>query len=165
MPLSIPSDTVCYIDANILYYAFVETPPFSAVCRELLARVQSGDLEGVTDVRALADALHKTMLAEVSARHHLPRGKLVGWLKRHREALTQLPQSEAVAHRLRRLRLRVLAVPGDILPEAMVIAQQSRLLTNDAIMVAMMRRNQITRLATNDDDFDGLGEIQVWKPR
>lgn len=39
------------------------------------------------------------------------------------------------------------------------------LLTNDSLIVALLQRHGITHLATNDDDFDRVPGITVWKPR
>jgi predicted nucleic acid-binding protein len=49
--------------------------------------------------------------------------------------------------------------------EAAAICQAHGLLTNDALIVAVMQRHGITHLATNDDDFDRVPGITVWKPR
>jgi predicted nucleic acid-binding protein len=78
MPLDVPDGERCFLDANILYYCFVETPPLSDVCRRLLQRVQNGDVVALTDARALSDCAHKTMLAEVSQRFGRTRERLVG---------------------------------------------------------------------------------------
>lgn len=53
--------------------------------------------------------------------------------------------------------------------ESLVDAQQKvgahGLLANDALIAALMQRHNITHLATNDDDFDVVPGITVWKPR
>jgi predicted nucleic acid-binding protein len=38
-------------------------------------------------------------------------------------------------------------------------------LTNDATIVALMRRHGLIHLATNDDDFDRVPGLVVLKPR
>lgn len=38
-------------------------------------------------------------------------------------------------------------------------------LTNDAMIVALMRRHQLSHLITNDDDFDAVPGLTIWKPR
>jgi predicted nucleic acid-binding protein len=37
-------------------------------------------------------------------------------------------------------------------------------LTNDALILAVMEKLGVTLLATNDDDFDGVEGIIVYKP-
>lgn len=62
-----PDSTVCFIDANIFYYHFVETPPFSQPSTACLERVASGAITGYSSVHVLAEAIHKIMLAEAAA--------------------------------------------------------------------------------------------------
>ena len=45
------------------------------------------------------------------------------------------------------------------------ISSEAGLLTNDALIVAAMRASGIRHLVTNDDDFDRVPGITVWKPR
>jgi len=59
----------------------------------------------------------------------------------------------------------ILPLEPATLAHAAEIAQQQSLLTNDAVSVALMRVHGLTHLVTNDDDFDGIPGLQVWKPR
>ena len=165
MPLDIPDSERCFLDANILYFCYVEQPLVSEACRNLLKRVQNGDIIGFSDVRSLNDCVHKTMLAEVSQRFGRSRERLVGWLKQHPEALAELPMSAKVADRLPLLRLNILPNEATMLPTVVSIAQSQRLLMGDSSIVALMQIHGITHLATNDDDFDRVPGITVWKPR
>jgi predicted nucleic acid-binding protein len=38
-------------------------------------------------------------------------------------------------------------------------------LTNDSLTIAAMEKLQLRDLVTNDDNFDSLSGVQVWKPR
>lgn len=165
MPLDVPEGQRCFLDANILYYCFVETPPFSESCRKLLTRVQGGEVVALTDVRALGDCVHKVILAEVSHRFGRTRDRLIGWLKQHREALAYLPKTAQACGRLLQLRLSVVPNESAMLPTAVAIAQEHQLLLSDAGIIAQMQRHGIAHLATNDDDFDRIPGITVWKPR
>jgi predicted nucleic acid-binding protein len=105
------------------------------------------------------------MLAEVSQRFGRPRERLVGWLKKHPEALMELPKTAEVCDRLAQLPLTVLPNEVSIITTAINIAQNHRLLMGDASIVALIQRHGLTHLATNDDDFDRVPGITVWKPR
>lgn len=56
-------------------------------------------------------------------------------------------------------------VTPDLLETASDFSIQCRLLTNDALTVAVMRQLKLTHLVTNDDNFDVVTGIVVWKPR
>ena len=45
------------------------------------------------------------------------------------------------------------------------VPRETGLLTNDATTVALMRRHGLSDVATNDDDFDAVPGLTVWKPR
>jgi predicted nucleic acid-binding protein len=59
----------------------------------------------------------------------------------------------------------LLAADGPALAQATGVAQQVGLLTNDALIVTLMRRRGLTHLVTNDDDFDAVRNLTLWKPR
>jgi predicted nucleic acid-binding protein len=45
------------------------------------------------------------------------------------------------------------------------LSRQHGLLTNDAVILALMRRHGLTNLVTNDDDLDAIPGLTIWKPR
>src|SRR5690242_466675 len=83
MALDLPDGSACFIDANIFYYHFVETPRYSDLCTDFLARVSLGRITAFTSVHAIADAVHKIMVTEVAAHFSLNRAGLVTWLQNH----------------------------------------------------------------------------------
>jgi predicted nucleic acid-binding protein len=165
MPLDVPNGERCFVDANILYYCFVETPDFSVASRDFLHRAQQADVDAVTSVRCLSDCIHKTMLAEISQRFGRSRDRLIGWLKQNPNAFDQLPKTAEVCSRLLQLRLTVLPHEASILSQAVALSQSHQLLLGDATIVALMQRHGITHLATNDDDFARVPGITIWQPR
>jgi hypothetical protein len=44
MPLSLPAGASCFLDANVFYYHYVNTPPHSVHCTELLRRAVLADV-------------------------------------------------------------------------------------------------------------------------
>lgn len=52
-----------------------------------------------------------------------------------------------------------------MLPSVLSKAQSEKLLLGDASIVVQMQRYGIVHLVTNDDDFDRVPGITVWKPR
>jgi uncharacterized protein len=161
---AIPDGVVCYLDATIFYYHLVDAPPLSDDCSDLLTRIERARMQGVTSSVAIAEATHKVMLAEVVQRHGVDHRGLIARLKRHPELLEGLTTHQRVAATVRSLRLPVEAITLEILARGAALSSQQRLLTNDALTLAVMERLRVTALATNDDDFDAVEGITVYKP-
>jgi predicted nucleic acid-binding protein len=161
----LPAGESCFVDANILGYACIEFVPFTARCRAFLERVAGGEVTAFTSAGALADALFKTMIIEASRRFVPPGTKPLAFLQRHPDVIGQLSHYAAAAEGLATLPLQLLPVDWSAIRACARVSTQHRLLTNDAMIVALMQRHGLTHLATNDDDFDAVPGIRAWKPR
>lgn len=164
MPLDLPNGTTLFVDANILAYAVVEHQEFTPPCRDLLHRIELGRIAASTASFAIADALHKIMLAETRLR--LSELVNVGrHLQNHPETVKSLVFARQSAQFFAGLPLELLPLDKSSLVEAMEISGRYGLLTNDSRILTLMQRHGISHLATNDDDFDQVPGITVWKPR
>ena len=160
----IPDGVMCFIDATIFYYHLVSTPPLSDDCLDLLARAGTGAINGVTSTVALAEATHKVMLAEIVRRHGVVPQGLIARLKKHPELLDHLTEHQQVVALAQTLQITIEPITADLLRRGAELSPQQRLLTNDALMLAVMEKLGVSHLATNDDDFDSLAGLTVYKP-
>lgn len=160
----IPDGVTCFIDATIFYYHLVNTPPLSDDCLNLLARAGTGAIRGVTSTVALAEATHKVMLAEVIRQHGLVPQGLIARLKKHPELLDHLTEHQQVLALAQALQITIVPITTDLLQRGAELSPQRRLLTNDALMFAVMEKLGVSHLATNDDDFDSIAGLTVYKP-
>jgi len=165
MPLDLPDGDTCFVDANIFYCHFVETPPLSETCTTFLERAANGNIQVYTSLHILSEAVHKVMLTEAEAKFGRNRAGLVHWLQGHRYRISELSQFLQAAASLAGMVLFLLPADAVLLAEAATLSAQLGLLTNDATIVALMRRHGLSNLASNDDDFDGVPNLTVWKPR
>ena len=129
----IPSGTSCIVDANVLYYHLVSYPGLSEECTTLLARGAEGSVSLVVPAVALAEAVHKVMLAEAAAKFDLPLRGLAHRLNRHREWISQLEAHEEVLPAAKAAQAETLPVTGEHIELATQLSVRHRLLTNDAI--------------------------------
>jgi predicted nucleic acid-binding protein len=162
----VPAGVGVFIDANIFHYAVIPVTPFTDAVLPFVNRLRAREFVGYASFQTLADAQHKTMLSLAAIQYGLTRSGMVGWLKNHPDQIQTLAGLTQAATMLRALPLNIL--PSEetaLLLEAAAICQAHGLLTNDALIVAVMQRHGITHLATNDDDFDRVPGITVWKPR
>lgn len=165
MPLDLPDGAACFLDANILYYALVPTADVSAACLSLLDRVIAGRISASVCVPVLSDVIHKVMMSEAAQLAGRDRSGMVGYLGKHPDIIKRLVEYPMAMERLGAVPMDILPVDDQFLHEAGRLAVQHGLLTSDAMIVALMERHAITHLVSNDDDFDSIQSITVWKPR
>jgi predicted nucleic acid-binding protein len=165
MPLELPDGTACFVDSNVLYYALVPTPPMSDRCLSLLDRAIAGRISIAVSIPVLSDTIHKVMISEAAQLTGRDRAGMVGYLGRHPEVVSRLVEYVNAMDRLRAVPMSILTVDDELLHYAARVAVRHGLLTNDAMIVALMERNRLTDLVTNDDDFDRVPLLTVWKPR
>lgn len=165
MPLDVPAGSIVFIDSTILHYAMVDFPPATAMCVGLLKRIASGELMGCITVPVLNDAVHKVMCSEARERFNQPRANLVPWMKANPQRVRELSQADKLLNLVNALPLSLVTTNTAALQEAQTFVRQFGLLASDALIAATLRGHGIAHLATNDDDFDGLLELTIWKPR
>jgi predicted nucleic acid-binding protein len=127
-------------------------------------RVERQVVQGYTSTALVAEAVHKIMLAEAVQQYSLPDKGIVTRLKEKPEqvkGLTHMPVTED----FEKMNISIEVVTADLIKEAERLFAQHGLLTNDSITLALMKRLGLTDLATNDDDFDDVSWVTVWKPR
>jgi predicted nucleic acid-binding protein len=165
MALDLPDGSTCFVDSNILYYALVSTPTVSEHCIALLDRAIAGHLSVSVSVPVLSDAIHKIMMSEATQLVGRNRSGIVGYLGKHPEIIAQLVEYPQAMPRLSVVPMNTLPVDPELLSDAARLAVQHGLFTNDSLIVALMQRHQLTHLVTNDDDFDRIPGLTLWKPR
>jgi hypothetical protein len=63
------------------------------------------------------------------------------------------------------MHLTILPLTLDIVQASAEVRKREGLLTNDSFVVACMREQGLTQLATANGDFDWVGGIEIYKPR
>jgi predicted nucleic acid-binding protein len=165
MLATIPNGTRCFIDANVFVYHFVSVPDVSDICTDFLKRVEQKEIVGITSSAVVAEAVHKVMLADAMALHSLPHKGLAHYLQKHSQLLNPLSKHKDVIKTIRFLGLQVEPLTLDLLELGASISAKEELLTNDSLTIAVMQNLKLEDLVTNDDNFDKVSGIKVWKPR
>jgi predicted nucleic acid-binding protein len=157
-----PAGARCFLDANIFVYYFVRNALFSPACWDLLQRVEAGELTACTSPMMISEALHRIMLSEVQTK--FSKAKPLAYVQGHRQVISQLAGYHAACVGMSRLKLEILSIDAQIFGATWAVAAQHTLMTDDASTLALMRREGIGYLATNDDDFRDVPGITVCKP-
>ena len=160
----LPRGESVFVDANTWVYHFTAHPVFGAASKDLLQRIETGELVGRSSVHVVAESTHCLMTIEATARFRWTQGKVAKRLRQHPDAVKQLGVFSAAYARLHNSPLQILAVTTGILDAAINISQQAGLLTDDALVVAVMQAHGLTNLASNDTDFDRVPGIHRYSP-
>jgi predicted nucleic acid-binding protein len=153
-----------FVDANTLVYHFSPHPTFGAACRQLMQQVDNQDLFGFTSTHVLGEVAHQLMILEALTLPGWTPGKVKKRLQQQPGALQQLTHFRSAVDTVLQSRLQVLAIAPSLLGTAAAISQQCGLLTNDALTVAVMQANGLTRIASHDADFDRVPGLTRYAP-
>ena len=160
----VPSGGRVFLDTNVLIYAIAEHPRFGPWCDVLLERIRQEDVTGYVSVIVLNELIHKLIIGEVAQKTGLKPGEVIQYLKRHREVLEALEAYEILAEVETAYGLLILEATLETFATARQLMQAYRLLSNDALHLAVMQKAGVRDLATNDADFDSVEGLHIWKP-
>ncbi len=153
-----------FVDANTLIYHFSPHPTFGPVCGQLVKRIEGQDLLGFTSTHALGEVAHQLMILEALTLPGWSSGKVKKRLRQQPSALQNLTRFRPAVEAVLQSRIKVLTIDPPLVGTAATISQQWGLLTNDALIVAVMQANGLTKLASHDADFDRVPGLMRYAP-
>lgn len=152
-----------FVDANTLIYHFAPHPILGPPCHQLLQRIERQEILGFTSTHILSEVAHRLMTIEA--------GSLFGWsarvvqrLKEKPGAVQQLTNFRTAVEKIPALNIQILTIAPDTIVLATMISQQTGLLSNDALIAAIMRNHNLSNLASHDSDFDRVSGIIRYAP-
>jgi len=91
-------------------------------------------------------------------------GSMAKFLESHLDEIHRLTGFRQAIDDLCIGNLHILTIAPAMVPTIAAVSQQIGLLTNDAAVVAIMQSNGLTKLASNDPDFDRVPGITRYAP-
>jgi predicted nucleic acid-binding protein len=85
-------------------------------------------------------------------------------LRRHPAEVRRLTAFRQAIERITQSRVQVLPVTVALVETAAAISQQTGLLINDALIVAVMQANGLSKVASHDADFDRVPGLTRYAP-
>jgi len=85
-------------------------------------------------------------------------------LRAHPGHVQKLTAFRQAVDRIVQSNLQVLAIAPALVAAAAALSQQFGLLSNDALIVAIMDANGLTKLASSDRDFDRVPALTRYEP-
>jgi predicted nucleic acid-binding protein len=160
----LPAGAMVFNDANCLVYAATSDPTYGAACERLLDDIENKNLQGCTSSHGLGDLAHRLMTIEAAMLFNRPMNGIANWLRRHPAEVQRLTRYSQSLDNLLAIPLPILSVTGPQVSRARHLSRQYGLLTNDALVVAVMQDHGLTHLASVDADFDRVPGITRYAP-
>ncbi len=153
-----------FVDANSLVYHCTLDPIFGSACTALLDRIGRGEIAAFTSTHILLEVCHRLMTLEAARKLGKPQGPMVKFLKGHLDEIQHLSRFRQAIDDLCHSQLQILTISPAMVPTIAALSQQIGLLTNDAAVVAIMQSSGLTKLASNDPDFDRVPGLTRYAP-
>jgi predicted nucleic acid-binding protein len=161
----IPDGVAVMLDVNVLIYALTPQSQLHASCVQMLERGARGTLNLFTSVSVTADVLHRAMVLELIAQGQAQRSAdAVALLKQRPDLVQQLIRYRTILRDLRQAQVDILPLTYRDLHASRTFREQHGLMVNDSLIVAVMQREGITCLATNDPDCGQIPGLAVRVP-
>ena len=161
----LPTGAAVFVDANTFVYHFTRDPIVGPACTAFLDRIEHGDLSGHTSIPVLGEVAHRLMTLEAITLLPRPAAGIGNWLRTHPAEVARLNLFRRAVEEVLRGKLQLLPIAPSVLGAAVVLSQQLGLLTNDALLVALMQANGLSNLASHDTDFDRVPGITRYAHR
>ncbi len=150
----IPAGASVFIDANPLVYHFVQDPSFGAACTDLLIRIRPQEIAAYTSTHVVAEMAHRVMTLEAISAFSWPANQIAQRLRKNISHVQRLARFRTAIQEVPAFGIQLLTVQPDLMDAGAAISQRMGLLTNDALVVAVMHSHNLANLASNDSDFD-----------
>lgn len=153
-----------FIDTNIFFFAITHHRTLGKPCKAFLDRVERGELSGVVSPIVWNELFHQLMQAEVGKAQRIPPYRAAKYAKHNPQVLEGLKAYTLVetAQQLPNIQLADVLATDWI--AALDISKKHQLLANDSLHVAVMQREGIDTLASDDGDFKRVPWLKLYQP-
>jgi predicted nucleic acid-binding protein len=160
----IPAGLTIFVDANILLFALTNHPQHGAACEAFLDRAEHGEITAVTSTHVLGEVVHRIMSIEACDRFGWPVQGIANRLRRHPTEVQQLIRPRQALDEINAAHVMALGIAPPLVSGAADMSRQTGLLYGDALIVAVMRDQGLTHLASLDLDFDRVPGLTRYAP-
>jgi predicted nucleic acid-binding protein len=129
-----------------------------------MERIEFQELRGFISTHVLADVVHRLMTTEAMDLLGWPGTRLAARLRKHHAEIPKLTVYPQALIKIAQIGMQVLPVLEQHVIQASQLSRAHELLTGDALVVAVMRANGLTNLASLDTDFDRVQGITRYAP-
>lgn len=161
----IPSGSQVIVDTNIFVYLTAPHPRYGISSRDLVNRVESGDIQGYIPHPIAYEILHRLMIEEIVKLGYADDGiSAVRYLKRYPKIISSLSLAYDVFSVLRSIGFHLVPDSPETPDRTFHLSRSCQLMAKDASIAAIAQEAGITNIATNDNDFCRVPFLKMWRP-
>ncbi|HHT9125795.1 MAG TPA: type II toxin-antitoxin system VapC family toxin [Candidatus Brocadiia bacterium] len=154
-----------FIDANIFVYHFSKKSRLNPASSNFLERAERREITGITSTLVVQEVTHRMMIVEAAT--ILPDIKikeLVKYLKAHPNIVKKLVSHQCIPEKVASFDLEIISPDIHTIERSQQMKRQFGFLSNDALILQIMKDLKINNLASNDSDFEMVDFVTLYKP-
>jgi predicted nucleic acid-binding protein len=155
----LPAGATVFVDASVFIHHFEPNALYGPAATEFLERIENQEMSGITATHILSEVAHRLMTLEAMQAFGWKSAGIALRLRNHPTQVQTLKRFRQAIQEIPLFGIRILTIDPTWLDPAAEISQQTGLLHNDALSIAVMRVHGLTNLASADPDFDRVPGI------
>jgi predicted nucleic acid-binding protein len=160
----LPAGATVFVDAGVFIHHFEPNVQFGPAATEFLERIENQEINGISSTHIISEVAHRLMTIEAMQTLGWKSGGIALRLRNHPDQVQTLKRFRQAIQEIPLFGIRILTIDPAWLDPAAEISQQTGLLHNDALIIAVMRAHGLTNLASADPDFDRVPGITRYAP-
>ncbi|MBM4073691.1 MAG: PIN domain-containing protein [Planctomycetes bacterium] len=161
----LPAGANVFLDASIFIHHFEPNPLFGPAATQFLERIENQEIQGTTATHVVSEVAHRLMTIEAMQAFGWKSPGIALRLRNHPTQVQALKHFRQAVQEIPLFGIPILTIDAAWLDRAAEISQQTGLLHNDALVIAVMRAHGLTNLASADPDFDRMPGITRYAPQ
>ena len=160
----LPAGATVFVDASVFIHHFEPNALYGPAATAFLERIENQELNGLTATHIVSEVAHRLMTIEAMQAFGWKSAGIALRLRNHPTQVQTLKRFRQAVQEIPLFGIRILPIDAAWLDPAAEISQQTGLLHNDALVIAVMRAHGLTNLASADPDFDRVPGITRYAP-
>jgi predicted nucleic acid-binding protein len=161
---SLAAGDALFVDANTLTYHFEPHAKWGPPCTQLLQGIENQQFVGYTSSQVIGEVSHRLMTIEAHKHLGWPIAGIGNRLRSNPTEVRKLGLFRTAVEKLLQRKLQFLMATPALLAAGVALSQHLGLLTNDALIVAVMQAQGLSKIASNDTDFHRVPGLTRYAP-
>lgn len=157
--VDLPAGATVFVDATVFIHHFEPNALYGPAATQFLERIENQEINGVTATHFVSEVAHRLMTIEAMQAFNWNAAGIAQRLRNNPTVVQALTRYRRAIQEIPHFGIRILSIDSTWSDAAADVSQQTGLLHNDALGVAVMRVQGLVSLASADPDFDRVPGI------